>query len=63
MTALAFSPLFDLRRTYFLIGGVAGVSPKVATIGVSSWNVLYSLSLTTEVCNICPLRRFSWPTI
>lgn len=33
MTALAFSPLFDFTKTYFLIAGIAGISPKVATIG------------------------------
>lgn len=27
MTALTFSPLFDLRKTYFLIAGIAGVNP------------------------------------
>ncbi|KAL8720094.1 MAG: hypothetical protein Q9225_003001 [Loekoesia sp. 1 TL-2023] len=33
ITALTFSPLFDLRQTYFLIAGIAGISPKVATLG------------------------------
>ncbi|KAI4254806.1 MAG: hypothetical protein LQ352_002901 [Teloschistes flavicans] len=33
ITALTFSPLFDLRRTYFMIAGIAGISPKVATLG------------------------------
>ncbi|KAJ3820578.1 purine nucleoside permease-like protein [Lentinula raphanica] len=33
MSALAFSSLFDLTTTYFLIAGIAGVNPKVATIG------------------------------
>ena len=33
MTALTFSPLFDFTKTYFLIAGIAGVSPKVATLG------------------------------
>lgn len=33
IAALAYSPLFDLRRTYFLIAGIAGISPKVATLG------------------------------
>ncbi|KAF7362776.1 Purine nucleoside permease [Mycena venus] len=26
-------PAFDLRTTYFLIAGIAGVNPKVTTIG------------------------------
>lgn len=33
MTSLAFSPLFDLRQTYFLIAGIAGINPKIATLG------------------------------
>lgn len=33
MTALTFSPLFNFTLTYFLIAGIAGVSPKVATLG------------------------------
>ena len=33
MNALTFSGLFDFTRTYFLIAGIAGVSPKVATLG------------------------------
>ncbi|KAI1465357.1 putative purine nucleoside permease [Daldinia caldariorum] len=31
--ALAFSGLFDLRGTYFLLAGIAGVSPKLGTLG------------------------------
>lgn len=33
INALTFSGLFDLRKTYFFIAGIAGVSPKVATLG------------------------------
>ena len=33
MTALTFSGLFDFTTTYFLIGGIAGINPKVATLG------------------------------
>jgi purine nucleoside permease len=33
MESLAFSPLFDLRKTYFMIAGIAGINPDVATIG------------------------------
>ena len=32
MTALIFSPLFDFRKTYFFIAGIAGINPKVSTI-------------------------------
>lgn len=33
MQALVLSPLFDLTTTYFFIAGIAGVNPKVATLG------------------------------
>ncbi|KAJ6019997.1 hypothetical protein N7499_004089 [Penicillium canescens] len=33
VTSVAFSPLFDLTRTYFFIAGIAGISPKMATTG------------------------------
>ncbi|CAD6585289.1 MAG: hypothetical protein ASARMPREDX12_001960 [Alectoria sarmentosa] len=33
INALTFSRLFDFTKTYFMIAGIAGVSPKVATLG------------------------------
>lgn len=30
--ALALSPAFDLRQTYFMIAGIAGINPEIATI-------------------------------
>ncbi|KAJ7486434.1 purine nucleoside permease [Mycena galericulata] len=33
ISALIYSSLFDLTSTYFMIAGIAGVNPKVATIG------------------------------
>ncbi|KAI9838775.1 MAG: hypothetical protein M1838_004499, partial [Thelocarpon superellum] len=30
---LIFSSLFDLRKTYFLLAGIAGINPKYGTIG------------------------------
>lgn len=33
MMALVLSDRFDLRRTYFLFAGIAGVNPKKATLG------------------------------
>jgi purine nucleoside permease len=35
--ALGLSPLFDLRRSYWLINGIAGVSPEDGTIGGAFW--------------------------
>ena len=33
VSALTASPLFDLTNTYFLIAGIAGINPKVGTLG------------------------------
>lgn len=33
MMALVQSPLFDFRKTYFLIAGIAGINPKYGTLG------------------------------
>ncbi|KAF2798701.1 purine nucleoside permease [Melanomma pulvis-pyrius CBS 109.77] len=32
IASLVASPMFDLSKTYFLIGGIAGVNPEVATV-------------------------------
>lgn len=37
LMALAFSDRFDLRRTYFLIAGIAGIDPMRGTIGSAAW--------------------------
>ncbi len=35
--ALIYSGQFDLRRTYFLIAGIAGINPEFGTIGSATW--------------------------
>ncbi|WP_350614908.1 purine nucleoside permease [Pseudomonas sp. HY7a-MNA-CIBAN-0227] len=35
--ALALSPKFDLRQSYFLIAGIAGINPHHGTIGTAAW--------------------------
>jgi purine nucleoside permease len=37
MTALIYSGRFDLRRTYFLIAGIAGIDPGHGTIVTATW--------------------------
>jgi purine nucleoside permease len=37
MMAVIYSRLFDLRHTYFLIAGVAGIDPDHGTIGTAAW--------------------------
>ncbi|KAI0028393.1 purine nucleoside permease [Vararia minispora EC-137] len=33
ITALYLSPSFNLQKTYFLLAGIAGISPRMATLG------------------------------
>jgi len=35
--AVLYSGLFDLRQTYFVIAGIAGIDPARATIGSAAW--------------------------
>lgn len=35
--ALTFSPRFDLRHTYFMVAGIAGIDPLRGTIGSAAW--------------------------
>jgi purine nucleoside permease len=37
MTALLYSGAFDLRRTYMIIAGIAGIDPERGTIGSAAW--------------------------
>jgi purine nucleoside permease len=35
--ALVLSHQFDLRRTYFIVAGIAGINPEQGTIGSAAW--------------------------
>lgn len=37
MSAVVFGGQFDLRKTYFLVAGIAGVDPSDATLGSALW--------------------------
>ncbi|HVK53443.1 MAG TPA: purine nucleoside permease [Burkholderiales bacterium] len=37
LTALIHSGKFDLRQTYFLIAGIAGIDPNQGTLGTATW--------------------------
>ena len=37
LMAVLYSGLFDLRRTYFLIAGIAGIDPTRGTLGSVAW--------------------------
>lgn len=49
-TAVLFSGLFDLRKTYFLIAGIAGISPAEGTIGSAAWaRYAVDIGITHEI--------------
>lgn len=37
VAAVAFSEEFDLARSYFIVAGIAGVSPRMGTLGSAHW--------------------------
>ena len=37
ITALVFSGRFDFRHSYFLVAGIAGIDPKIGTLGSATW--------------------------
>jgi purine nucleoside permease len=37
MMAIVYSGMFDLRETYFIVAGIAGIDPKRGTIGSAAW--------------------------
>nr|WP_275925590.1 hypothetical protein [Burkholderia sola] len=48
--ALTFSQRFDLRRTYFLVSGIAGIDPAQGTVGSAAWSkYLVDFSLQWEL--------------
>lgn len=48
--ALTFSPRFDLRRTYFMVAGIAGIDPGQGTVGSAAWaNWLVDFGIQWEI--------------
>jgi len=37
LMAVQYSGLFDLRKTYFIIAGIAGIDPAQGTLGAAAW--------------------------
>jgi purine nucleoside permease len=37
LMAVEFSGLFDLKKTYFIIAGIAGIDPAQGTLGAAAW--------------------------
>ena len=50
ITALALSNRFDLRQTYFILTGIAGIDPHMGTIGSAAWaRYLVDFGLAHEI--------------
>ncbi|MEK6291120.1 MAG: purine nucleoside permease [Paraburkholderia tropica] len=48
--ALTFSPRFDLRHTYFMVAGIAGIDPQQGTVGSAAWaNWLVDFGIQWEI--------------
>ncbi|KAI0312130.1 purine nucleoside permease [Amylostereum chailletii] len=47
ISALVYSPSFNLTHTYFLVAGVSGISPKLATIGSVTF-ARYTVQVTLQ---------------
>ena len=48
--ALTFSPVFDLRHTYFMVAGIAGIDPQQGTVGSAAWaNYLVDFGIQWEI--------------
>jgi purine nucleoside permease len=48
--ALLFSKQLDLRRSYILIGGIAGIDPAMGTLGTAAWaRYLVDFGLQQEI--------------
>ncbi|MBF7144740.1 MULTISPECIES: purine-nucleoside phosphorylase [Pseudomonas] len=59
--ALALAPQFDLRKTYFLVAGIAGISPKHGTLGTTAWaHYLVEFGTQWEIDSRDAPK--SWPT-
>ena len=49
-TALVLSEAFDLRQTYFIVTGIAGIDPNLGTIGSAAWaRYLVDFGLAHEI--------------
>jgi len=59
--ALTFSSQFDLRRTYFMIAGIAGIDPAQGTVGSAAWaKYLVDFGLQWEID--AREKPASWPS-
>lgn len=59
--ALALAPQFDLRKTYFVVAGIAGINPRLGTLGTAAWaHYLVEFGTQWEIDSRDAPK--SWPT-
>jgi hypothetical protein len=61
ISALLYNSQLDLRQTYFIIAGIAGINPKLGTVGWAAWAkyaVDYSIAHEIDAREI----PAGWPT-
>jgi purine nucleoside permease len=58
--ALGTDPRFDLRKSYWLVAGIAGVDPEVASVGSAAW----ARYVVNDVAQSIDMREApeGWPT-
>jgi purine nucleoside permease len=49
MMALGLDPRFDLTKAYWILNGIAGVDPKVASIGSAAWSSFVINDVAREI--------------
>ncbi|KAK0712114.1 purine nucleoside permease [Lasiosphaeris hirsuta] len=61
ISALVFSPLFDLTRTYFLIAGISGVNPRYGSLGTVAF-ATYAIQVDLQYEFDAREIPAGWPT-
>lgn len=61
MTALVYSPVFNLTQTYFFIAGIAGISPKLGTLGSATF-ARYAVHVGLQYEFDAREKPVEWPT-
>jgi len=59
--ALAFTKQFDLRNTYFLVAGIAGIDPSQGTLGSPAW-AMYLVEFSAQWEMDSREKPSDWPS-
>src|SRR5271170_8520304 len=61
--ALGLDPRFDLTHAYFLVAGIAGIDPRMGSLGSAVWSdYIVDGDLAREIPQATPEDRKLWPT-